>query len=62
MFGLTALGIVHTAISLAVLVSGFWVRARHKQFSPQDARGRTDLVGAGWRTPMMTAFLRSRRY
>jgi uncharacterized membrane protein len=50
MLGLTTLGLLHTAISLVALVSGFWALARCKVISPGDALGRTYLV-----TTLLTA-------
>ena len=44
MFGLTPLGIAHTAISLVAIVSGIWALARHGQISPREPLGRTYLV------------------
>jgi uncharacterized membrane protein len=44
MFGLTTLGIIHTALSLVAVVSGFCALARDKQISPQDSLGRTYLI------------------
>lgn len=44
MFGLTSLGIVHTAISLAALGSGIWALTRDKEISTHNPLGRTYLV------------------
>lgn len=44
MSGLTTLGIIHTAISLVAVASGFWTVARDKEISPQNALGRTYLI------------------
>jgi uncharacterized membrane protein len=44
MFGLTPLGIVHTAISLVAVVAGFWALARDKEISAHNTLGRTYLV------------------
>jgi uncharacterized membrane protein len=50
MFGLTPLGIVHTAISIVAVVCGVWALARHREISTQNALGRTYLV-----TTLLTA-------
>jgi uncharacterized membrane protein len=50
LFGLTPLGVVHTAISLIAVVCGFWALASDKEISTQNALGRTYLV-----TPLITA-------
>ena len=50
MFGLTTLGVIHTAISLVAVVSGFWALARDKEISAQNPLGRTYLV-----TTLLTA-------
>jgi len=44
MFGLTPLGIVHTAIGLVAVACGFWALARYKEITAQTAIGRTYLV------------------
>lgn len=44
MLGLTTLGIVHTAISLVAVVSGFRALARDKEISVGNGLGRTYLV------------------
>jgi uncharacterized membrane protein len=50
LFGLTSLGVVHTAISLVAVVCGFWALARDKEISTQNSLGRTYLV-----TTLLTA-------
>jgi uncharacterized membrane protein len=50
LFGLTPLGVVHTAISLVAVVCGFWALARDKEISTQNSLGRTYLV-----TTLLTA-------
>ncbi|MES2958332.1 MAG: hypothetical protein V4792_09090 [Pseudomonadota bacterium] len=50
MLGLTTLGIVHTAISLVAVASGFWALARDKEVSAHNTLGRTYLV-----TTLLTA-------
>ncbi len=50
MLGLTTLGMVHTAISLVAVVSGFWVLARDKEISARSSLGRTYLL-----TTLLTA-------
>lgn len=50
MLGLTTLGIIHTAISLVAVVSGFWALARFKEITTQTPLGRTYLV-----TTLLTA-------
>jgi len=44
MFGLTALGTFHTAISLVAIVAGFWALARDKEIVPANRLGRLYLV------------------
>ena len=44
MLGLTTLGVVHTAISLVAVVSGFWALARYKEISTRNQLGRTYLI------------------
>lgn len=44
MFGLTTLGLVHTAISLVAVACGFWAMARDKQVVAHNTLGRTYLV------------------
>ena len=44
MFGLTTIGIIHTAISLVALVTGFWVLARDKEITLDNSLSRTYLV------------------
>lgn len=41
---LTTLGIIHTAISLVAVASGFWALARDKEISALNSLGRTYLV------------------
>ncbi|HSI46643.1 MAG TPA: hypothetical protein VLA61_00065 [Ideonella sp.] len=43
MFGLTSIGVVHTAISLVALVTGVWALARDREISPRSGLGRTYL-------------------
>jgi len=43
-FGLTALGVIHTAISLVALASGFWAIARDKEILPANRLGRIYLA------------------
>ncbi|MEY4748112.1 MAG: hypothetical protein RIQ60_326 [Pseudomonadota bacterium] len=45
MFGLTTLGLIHTAISLVAVVCGFWALARYKEITSQQALGRV-YIGA----------------
>ncbi len=45
MFGLTTLGVFHTAISLVALVCGVWALARYKEISPRNGLGQIYLVG-----------------
>ena len=45
MFGLTTLGVFHTAISLVALVCGIWVLARDKEISAKNGLGQIYLVG-----------------
>jgi len=44
MFGLTPLGIVHTAFSLVAIVCGFWSLARFHEISPRQRLGQIYLV------------------
>jgi uncharacterized membrane protein len=44
MFGLTTLGIIHTAISLIALASGFYTLAKYKEISPRRRSGLVYLV------------------
>lgn len=44
MFGLTTLGLIHTAISLVAVACGFWAMARDKQVVAHNTLGRTYLV------------------
>jgi uncharacterized membrane protein len=44
MFGLTTLGVLHTAISLVALVSGFWALIRYKEISQETRLGFVYLV------------------
>ena len=44
MFGLTTLGVFHTAISLVAVVCGFWAVVRDKEISPRNRLGQTYLV------------------
>jgi len=44
MFGLTTLGIVHTAISLVALASGFMAIAKEREISLRSGLGRTYVV------------------
>ena len=44
MFGLTTLGIVHTAFSLVALASGFAALVRYKEISPNDRLGQVYLA------------------
>jgi uncharacterized membrane protein len=44
MFGLTALGTFHTAISLVAIVAGFWAFARDKEVAPANRLGQLYLV------------------
>lgn len=50
MFGLTTLGLIHTAISLVAVVCGFWVLARDREITVQTPLGRTYLI-----TTLLTA-------
>ncbi|RZT91436.1 hypothetical protein [Rivibacter subsaxonicus] len=43
-YGLTPLGVIHTAISLVALASGFWALARDKQIEPGTGLGKLYLV------------------
>jgi uncharacterized membrane protein len=45
MFGLTTLGVFHTAISLVALVCGIWTLVRDKEISPRNGLGQIYLVG-----------------
>jgi uncharacterized membrane protein len=51
MLGLTPLGIVHTAISLVAVATGFWALARDKEISAHNPLGRTYL----WTTALTAA-------
>ncbi|OUM03449.1 hypothetical protein [Variovorax sp. JS1663] len=44
MFGLTSLGVVHTAISLVAVIAGLVALARDKEISPRNAIGMTYIV------------------
>ncbi|HUL93155.1 MAG TPA: hypothetical protein VLV56_12465 [Burkholderiales bacterium] len=44
MGGLSTLGVIHTAISLVALVSGFIVLIRDKEISPKNRLGQTYLL------------------
>jgi len=44
MFGLTALGTFHTAISLVAIAAGFWALARDKEIVPANRLGQLYLV------------------
>jgi len=44
MLGLTSLGLVHTAIALVALVTGFWALARDKEITPKTQLGRVYLA------------------
>ena len=44
MLGLTNLGVIHTAISLVALASGFWAVAREREISVRSTLGRTYVV------------------
>lgn len=44
MFGLTTLGVIHTAISLVAVVCGYWAMARDKQVVAGNTLGRTYLL------------------
>ncbi len=44
MFGLTTLGVIHTAISLVAVVTGFWTLARDSEISTRNQLGKTYLV------------------
>jgi uncharacterized membrane protein len=44
LFGLTALGVFHTLISLVAVVSGIWALARDKQIRLDNRLGQTYLV------------------
>ncbi len=44
MFGLTTLGVIHTAISLVAVVTGFWALARDSEVSTRNPLGKTYLV------------------
>jgi uncharacterized membrane protein len=44
MLGLTTLGVIHTAISLVAVVSGFWTLARYREISTSNGLGKTYLV------------------
>ena len=43
MFGLTSIGVVHTAISLVALVTGAWSLARDREISPSTGLGQLYL-------------------
>jgi hypothetical protein len=47
MLGLTTLGLVHTAVSLAAVFCGFWALGRDEEISTGNSLGRTCL----WATP-----------
>lgn len=44
MFGLTALGIAHTAVSLAAIVAGAWAFVRDKEIMPGNRLGKLYLA------------------
>jgi uncharacterized membrane protein len=44
MFGLTMLGVFHTAIGLVALVYGFWSLIRYKQISPRTRIGQIYIL------------------
>lgn len=44
MLGLTALGVIHTAVSLIAVASGFWALARTREISARDPLGQTYLI------------------
>jgi uncharacterized membrane protein len=44
MLGLTPVGVVHTAVALVGLVSGFWALARYKEISLRNALGQCYVV------------------
>ena len=44
MFGLTPLGIVHTAVGLVALICGVWTLARDKEISTRNTLGQTYLA------------------
>jgi len=44
MFGLTALGIVHTAVSLVAVVAGAWAIVRDREIVPANRLGKLYLV------------------
>jgi uncharacterized membrane protein len=44
MFGLTALGIVHTAVSLVAIVAGAWAFVRDKEIVPGNRLGKLYLA------------------
>ena len=50
MLGLTTLGVIHTAISLVAVVSGFWALARYPEITVRNRLGQTYLV-----TTLLTA-------
>jgi len=43
-YGLTSLGVVHTAISLVALASGAWALVKYKAISPRNRAGMVYLV------------------
>src|SRR5476649_1145197 len=44
MLGLTTLGVVHTAVSLIAVVTGYWALGRDKQILPGNRLGQTYLA------------------
>jgi uncharacterized membrane protein len=44
MFGLTTLGVFHTAVGLTALVYGFWSLVRYKQISPRNRIGQIYIL------------------
>ena len=44
MFGLTTLGVIHTAISLVALAAGFWAFARDREIAPTNRLGQLYLA------------------
>ncbi len=50
MFGLTPLGVAHTAIGLVAVVAGFWTLVRYRQITVGSTLGQTYLV-----TTLLTA-------
>lgn len=44
MLGLTSMGVVHTAISLVALVSGFWALGRYRFITANNGLGKVYLV------------------